>query len=65
MTGPADQNGPAGREAPITPRERRRGRRVRTSGVPGSDPSPQNEPPRFAETDNDDRLAADKPPHWG
>jgi hypothetical protein len=33
--------------------------------VPGSDPTPQNEPARHADNENDERLKADKPPHWG
>ena len=44
---------------------RRPNRRVTTMPVVGSDPSPQAEPPRHAENENDDRLRADKPPHWG
>ncbi|HWR85791.1 MAG TPA: hypothetical protein VN200_07345 [Rhodoglobus sp.] len=47
---------------PETPR--RRPRRVRTDPPPGSDPAPQSEPPRHAETENDDRLRVDKPPHY-
>lgn len=43
----------------------RRHRRVRTDAVPGSDPTPAPEPRRHAPTENDDRLKADKPPHWG
>ncbi|QHO69223.1 hypothetical protein BHD05_05745 [Marisediminicola antarctica] len=43
----------------------RRRRRVTTQAVPGSDPTPQNEPARHAENENDERLKADKPPHWG
>ncbi len=43
----------------------RRRRRVTTKAVPGSDPTPQNEPARHAENENDERLKADKPPHWG
>lgn len=43
---------------------RRRRRRVRTDAVPGSDPNPQPEPPRHSAGENDDRLRADKPPHW-
>lgn len=42
----------------------RRHRRVRTDAVPGSDPAPAPEPPRYTPTENDDRLKADKPPHW-
>lgn len=44
---------------------RRKNRRVSTRAVPGSDPSPQPEPRRHADNENDDRLKADKPPHWG
>ncbi|MEO6504724.1 MAG: hypothetical protein ABIW36_08690 [Terrimesophilobacter sp.] len=40
-------------------------RRVQTTPVPGSDPRPQKEPRRHAENENDARLRADKPPHWG
>lgn len=43
----------------------RKHRRVSTEAVPGSDPTPQSEPDRHAEDENDDRLKADKPPHWG
>lgn len=46
-------------------RPKRKHRRVRTPAVPGSDPNPQPEPPRHAENENDERLKADKPPHWG
>jgi hypothetical protein len=38
---------------------------VTTEPVPGSDPSPPKEPKRHAEGENDERLRADKPPHWG
>jgi hypothetical protein len=40
-------------------------RRVTTEPVPGSDPNPAPEPPRGSGTENDARLKADKPPHWG
>ena len=43
----------------------RRRRRVTTEAVPGSDPTPQNEPARHLDNENDERLKADKPPHWG
>ncbi len=43
----------------------RKHRRVTTEPVPGSDPTPQPEPPRHSENENDERLKADKPPHWG
>ncbi len=45
-------------------RRRSRHRRVRTQPAPGSDPEPQPEPPRHSTHENDDRLRADKPPHW-
>jgi len=38
---------------------------VTTEPVPGTDPNPQSEPTRHASNENDDRLKADKPPHWG
>ncbi|WP_346232239.1 hypothetical protein [Parafrigoribacterium mesophilum] len=44
---------------------RRPHRRVQTAPVPGSDPRPPQEPRRHAENENDARLRADKPPHWG
>ncbi len=40
-------------------------RRVTTGPIPGTDPTPQPEPDRHAEDENDERLRADKPPHWG
>ncbi len=43
----------------------RRHRRVSTRAVPGSDPNPQPEPARHSSGENDERLKADKPPHWG
>lgn len=43
----------------------RRHRRVSTELVRGSDPNPQPEPPRYSQNENDDRLKAEKPPHWG
>lgn len=47
------------------PAHERKHRRVSTELVPGSDPTPQPEPRRHADHENDDRLKADKPPHWG
>jgi len=44
---------------------RHRGRRVTTEPPAGSDPNPAPEPPRSTGTENDARLKADKPPHWG
>ncbi|BDZ49465.1 hypothetical protein GCM10025867_17060 [Frondihabitans sucicola] len=56
--------------APASPAEaprgaRRRGRRVTTAPVPGSDPTPAPLDRRVDTHDNDARLKADKPPHWG
>ncbi len=39
--------------------------RVTTAPPAGSDPNPTPEPPRGTGTENDARLKADKPPHWG
>ncbi|NRD26977.1 hypothetical protein [Frigoribacterium sp. VKM Ac-2836] len=44
---------------------RRAGRRVSTDPVPGSDPTPAPEPDRQGSSENDRRLRADVPPHWG
>jgi len=44
---------------------RRPHRRVTTEAVPGTDPTPAPEPSRSSGTENDARLKADKPPHWG
>jgi hypothetical protein len=52
-------------ESPTGRRGHRRHRRVSTSAVEGTDATPQREPRRHAENENDERLAADKPPHWG
>ena len=46
-------------------KHQRKHRRVKTDPVPGSDPNPQPEPPRHSDSENDERLKADKPPHWG
>jgi len=47
-----------------TPKRPKR-RRVTTEPPAGSDPNPQPEAPRGTGTENDERLKADKPPHWG
>jgi len=47
-----------------SPRRPKR-RRVTTEPPAGSDPNPAPEPPRGTGTENDERLKADKPPHWG
>jgi hypothetical protein len=46
------------------PPHSRRRRRVTTPPPAGSDPSPSSEPARHALTENDDRLRAEKPPHY-
>lgn len=62
--------GPGGTDANArpggTPAGMRRRRRVTQGGPEGSDPHPFDPPtaPR-AEGENDDRLRADRPPHWG
>ncbi|UYN83527.1 MAG: hypothetical protein KIT89_12735 [Microcella sp.] len=43
---------------------RRTARRVTTAPPPGSDPAPSAEPPRHQVDDNDERLRAEKPPHY-
>jgi len=50
---------------PAAPTVRRKGRRVTTEPVAGTDPTPTPEPSRSSGTENDARLKADKPPHWG
>lgn len=57
----SDESAP---EAEPAPRRRQR-RRVTTKAAPGSDPTPQKEPPRHSENENDERLRRDTPPHWG
>lgn len=59
-----EAEGPPDGEASHVERPRKH-RRVRTAPVPGSDPNPQPEPSRHTDNENDDRLKADKPPHWG
>ena len=44
---------------------RRKHVRVSTPPPAGSDPNPAPEPSRGSGTENDARLKADKPPHWG
>ncbi|MGE3193156.1 MAG: hypothetical protein AB7K08_06790 [Microbacteriaceae bacterium] len=39
-------------------------RRVTTPPPDGSDPTPSSEPPRHRLDENDDRLNAEKPPHY-
>ena len=48
-----------------TVRRPRKHVRVRTAPAPGTDPFPEPEPPRSTGSENDARLKADKPPHWG
>ena len=40
-------------------------RRVVVPPPEGVDPAPDPEPDRFGDDDNDERLKADVPPHWG
>lgn len=48
--------------APIT--GARGSRRVTTAPPPGSDPAPTREPERHRLDENDERLKAEKPPHY-
>lgn len=41
-----------------------RKRRVQRPAPAGTDPKPAPEPDRHSATDNDNRLKADKPPHY-
>ena len=43
----------------------RKPRRVTTEPPPGSDPHPEPEPSQSSGTENDARLKAEMPPHWG
>jgi len=52
------------REPTEPPVPRRKRRRVTTEPVPGTDPNPAPEPERSTGSENDERLKADKPPHW-
>ncbi|MBD8140574.1 hypothetical protein IFT36_08465 [Frigoribacterium sp. CFBP 13605] len=54
----------AAESSPLVVR-RRSGRRVSTDPVPGSDPTPAPESARQGSSENDQRLRADVPPHWG
>jgi hypothetical protein len=56
---PASESGPT--EPPRRPKHRKR---VTTEPPPGVDPTPTSEPPRHELTENDDRLRAEKPPHY-
>lgn len=52
-------------DAGRAPSGRGRGaRRAMTAPPPGSDPAPVSEPTRHRVDENDDRLTADKPPHY-
>jgi hypothetical protein len=48
---------------PKSPRQRQR-RRVTTEPPPGTDTEPAREPDRHTLTENDERLRAEKPPHY-
>lgn len=45
-------------------RPARRSRRATTPPPAGSDPTPLPEPPRSSGTENDERMRAEKPPHY-
>ncbi|MGN6501931.1 MAG: hypothetical protein ACTHKX_03380 [Pseudolysinimonas sp.] len=45
-------------------RRPRHRRRVTTDVAPHVDPTPASEPPRHRADENDDRLRAEKPPHY-
>ncbi|MBB5617572.1 hypothetical protein [Microcella frigidaquae] len=49
---------------PPVPARRRTRRRVTTSPPPGSYEAPVPEPARHRLDENDDRLRAEKPPHY-
>ena len=51
--------------AKVKGRKRRKHVRVTTAAPAGSDPTPAPEPSRNSGKENDARLKADKPPHWG
>jgi len=38
---------------------------VTTEPPPGSDPHPEPEPSTSSGSENDERLKAEMPPHWG
>jgi hypothetical protein len=46
------------------PTPKKRPRRVTTEPPPGTDPNPVAEPDRHELTENDERLKAEKPPHY-
>jgi hypothetical protein len=62
-TGRHEGDGPP--DSGISESHGRKHRRVTTLAVPGSDPTPEPEPDRHGDDENDERLKADKPPHWG
>ena len=45
-------------------KKQKRPRRVTTDPAPGTDPTPAAEPDRHELTENDERLKAEKPPHY-
>ena len=49
---------------PQPPKPAKKRRRASTPPPPGSDPKPAPEPERHTLTENDDRLKAEKPPHY-
>jgi hypothetical protein len=67
MTGRHRAPDPSGEVEPALPDGvviRRMNRRATTQPAPGSDPRPAPEPARHTLTENDDRLKAEKPPHY-
>jgi hypothetical protein len=50
--------------APVEPRRPRTRRRVTTPPPDGTDPTPAPEAPRHPGNENDERMRADKPPHY-
>ncbi len=50
--------------APVERRRPRTRRRVTTPPPDGTDPTPAPEAPRHPGNENDDRMRADKPPHY-
>ena len=57
----AEPDGAAPASAPVRQRIRRR---VTTPPPDGTDPTPAPEAPRHPGNENDERMRADKPPHY-
>lgn len=60
------QNAEESSDSRVRDKDRRRPRRATLAAPIGSDPEPHDPPlePRN-NNENDDRLNADRPPHWG